>query len=81
MKQYNLCFLGFGNVGRALARLLVAKSAELLDILLEPIADSEGKSPKAKAIIVREYKADNIGLSHVVALSQKLVEASTQRPT
>jgi len=29
MKQYNLCFLGFGNVGRALARLLVTKSAEL----------------------------------------------------
>jgi homoserine dehydrogenase len=29
MKQYNLCFLGFGNVGRALARLLVAKSIEL----------------------------------------------------
>ena len=29
MKQYNLCFLGFGNVGRALVRLLVAKSAEL----------------------------------------------------
>jgi homoserine dehydrogenase len=31
MKQYNLGFLGFGNVGRALARLLVAKSAELRD--------------------------------------------------
>ena len=29
MKQYRLGFLGFGNVGRALARLLVAKSAEL----------------------------------------------------
>lgn len=29
MKHYRLCFLGFGNVGRALARLLVAKSAEL----------------------------------------------------
>jgi homoserine dehydrogenase len=29
MKQYNICFLGFGNVGRALARLLIAKSAEL----------------------------------------------------
>ena len=29
MKQYNLCFLGFGKVGRALARLLVSKSAEL----------------------------------------------------
>ena len=31
MKQYNLCFLGFGNVGRALARLLVTKSPELRD--------------------------------------------------
>ena len=31
MKQYRLCFLGFGNVGRALARLLVSKSAELRD--------------------------------------------------
>jgi homoserine dehydrogenase len=29
MKRYRLCFLGFGNVGRALARLLVAKSTEL----------------------------------------------------
>lgn len=29
MKQYNLCFLGFGNVGRALARLLAAKAADL----------------------------------------------------
>ena len=32
MKVYNLCFLGFGNVGRALARLLVVKSAELLEL-------------------------------------------------
>jgi len=32
MKQYNLCFLGFGNVGRALARLLAAKSAELREL-------------------------------------------------
>ncbi len=32
MKQYNLCFLGFGNVGRALVRLLVAKSAEIREL-------------------------------------------------
>ncbi len=31
MKQYKLCFLGFGNVGRALVRLLTAKKAELRD--------------------------------------------------
>ena len=29
MKKYNLCFLGFGNVGRALVRLLVEKSVEM----------------------------------------------------
>lgn len=32
MKHYNLGFLGFGNVGRALARLLVAKSVELREL-------------------------------------------------
>jgi homoserine dehydrogenase len=31
MTQYKLCFLGFGNVGRALVRLFVAKTAELRD--------------------------------------------------
>jgi homoserine dehydrogenase len=29
MKRYRLCFIGFGNVGRALARLLVSKTNEL----------------------------------------------------
>ncbi len=29
MKRYRLCFLGFGNVGRTLARLLVSKTNEL----------------------------------------------------
>jgi homoserine dehydrogenase len=29
MKTFNLCFLGFGNVGRALVRLLGAKSVEM----------------------------------------------------
>src|SRR5262245_34008395 len=31
MKQYRIGFIGFGNVGRALARLLVSKSNELRD--------------------------------------------------
>lgn len=31
METYNLCILGFGNVGKALARLLVDKRAELRD--------------------------------------------------
>ncbi len=31
MKNYNLAFIGFGNVGRALARLLAVKANELRD--------------------------------------------------
>lgn len=31
MKRYRICFLGFGNVGRALARLFVSKSNDLRD--------------------------------------------------
>src|SRR6185295_17168938 len=29
MKRHRICFLGFGNVGRALAKLFVSKSTEL----------------------------------------------------
>jgi len=31
VRTYNLCFLGFGNVGRALLRLFIVKNAELRD--------------------------------------------------
>jgi homoserine dehydrogenase len=32
MKHYNVCFLGFGNVGKALARLLTTKTSELSNL-------------------------------------------------
>ena len=32
MKHYKLGFIGFGNVGRTVARLLMAKSAELREL-------------------------------------------------
>jgi homoserine dehydrogenase len=35
VKTYNLCLLGFGNVGRALAQLLVEKTDELRDFGIE----------------------------------------------
>jgi len=38
MKQYNLCFLGFGKVGRALARLLIAKGVITEDEYIEQLA-------------------------------------------
>lgn len=55
--------------------------ADLLDILLEPLGDEDGKKVAAKTVIKREYKADNIGLAHVIALCERMGEASGRRPT
>lgn len=55
--------------------------ADLLDILLEPLGDEGGKKTHAKTVIKREYEADNIGLSHVIALCERMGETSRERPT
>jgi hypothetical protein len=59
----------------------IAPIAALLDILLEPVPEEGSKKVSAKTVIVREYKADKIGLSHVLALSERLVEVANERPT
>lgn len=55
--------------------------ADLLDILLEPAGEDGEKKTHAKTVIKREYDADNIGLSHVIALCERMGEASRTRPT
>lgn len=68
MKQYNLCFLGFGNVGRALARLLVAKSAEL--------RESYGIEFRVTGVASRRigWQADGAGLDISTLLSGQALQ-------
>lgn len=60
----------------------LALSADMLDIMLDPIAEGEEKPTHAKALIMRKYKADEIGINHVNSLVQKLNQTlQEQRPT
>ena len=65
MKQYRVCFLGFGNVGRALLRLLNAKSAEL--------QENHGIEWKITGVATRRmgWLAGGDGLDTAVLLSQR----------
>jgi len=49
MKQYNICLIGFGNVGKAFAKLLEKKTSDLLEkgIQLKIIAIATGSHGKA----------------------------------
>lgn len=55
--------------------------AELLDILLEPIAGEDGKKTHAKTIIRQKYKADEIGYGHVEMLFERISTLRSERPT
>ena len=74
MKQYNLCFLGFGNVGRALARLLLAKSAELRD-LYEIEFRVTGVASRRIGWLSKSDGTDGAGAFEVVDLMSKSLTA------
>src|SRR5436189_2745004 len=73
MKQYRLCFLGFGNVGRALARLFVAKSQDL--------RQTHGIDWKITGVASRRLgwrvNADGFDVSNLLSASQ--IECSTAK--
>ena len=81
MKKYRLAFLGFGNVGRALARLLVSKSAELrenyeIDWEITGVATRRmGWRASETAIDVSKLLAGNDETSSAIGINEWLVRA------
>jgi homoserine dehydrogenase len=71
MRHFNLCFLGFGNVGRALARLLTAKSAEL--------RDAYGVEWRVNGVATRRmgWLADDNGLDVTQLLANRAISMSS----
>jgi hypothetical protein len=51
---------------------------DLLDIWLEPAGESK---TRAKTVVKRAYKADQIGFSHLEELVRQIGEAGQRRPT
>ena len=78
MKKYRLGFLGFGNVGRALARLLVSKSAELrenygIDWEITGVATRRmGWRANDNAIDVSKLLAENDDTSSEIGINEWL---------
>lgn len=62
---------------------LVEALADVLDVLLEPLGDEEGKKVKAKTVLMREWNGDRISLGRLIALFQSLEEevGTRRRPT
>ena len=54
---------------------------ELLNTLLEPIGDEDGKKVHAKTVILKKYKADEIGYGHVEMLFERISALRSERPT
>jgi homoserine dehydrogenase len=75
MKQFDVCFLGFGNVGRALARLLTAKAAEL--------RSQFGIEYRVKGVASRRlgwrHREDAFDISDMTQLTSDLAGASSSR--
>ena len=81
MKLYRLCFIGFGNVGRALRRLLASKSRELgenygIDWEITGLATRRmGWLASEDAIDVSELMVGNRQLSAVAGIDEWLARA------
>lgn len=52
---------------------------DMLDIMLEPVAGESGKKTKAKTILLGKYKANEIGLDRIIALSNAIQAEAEKR--
>ena len=60
---------------------VIAAMGDMLDAILEPVPNDEGKKRHAKTVIKEKYAADQIGFAHVEALLDKIAQLRSERPT
>jgi uncharacterized protein with von Willebrand factor type A (vWA) domain len=58
-----------------------AAICEVIDALLTPIPDEEGKKSAAKTVLKAKYKAQEIGIGHINQLMEALMEERASRPS
>lgn len=55
---------------------------DMIDVMLEPLGDEDGKKSHAKTVLKKLYDDDKIGVSHIEALVNRLKEVAMEaRPT
>jgi hypothetical protein len=60
---------------------VVAAMGDMLDAILEPVPNEEGKKRHAKTVVKERYAADQIGFAHIEALLDKIAQLRSERPT
>jgi hypothetical protein len=60
---------------------VIASMGDMLDAILEPVPNEEGKKRHAKTVVKEKYAADQIGFAHVEALLDSIAQARSERPT
>jgi hypothetical protein len=58
-----------------------AAICEVVDALLTPVPDEEGKKSAAKTVLKAQYKAEKIGIGHINQLMEVLMEERASRPS
>ena len=61
-------------------KVVVDALAELLDVLLEPLPDEDGKKTHAKTIVRKKYAAEEIGVAHIERMFELIAEQRAERP-
>ncbi len=59
--------------------LAVEALTKVLDVLLEPLGDEDGKKVKAQTVIGRKWKANEVGLDRIAAIAEGIQSASEDR--
>lgn len=58
---------------------VVAAVAEIMDVLLEPLGDEDGKKVRAKTVLLRKWNASEIGVDRIIAISEGIKAAAEGR--
>lgn len=58
---------------------MAAAVIALLDALLEPVANGDGKRTHAKTVLDKQWKADKLGLDRLLAISDQIQKAVEDR--
>lgn len=58
---------------------VIGAMADVLDVLLEPLGDGDGKKVRAKTVLVRKWDANEVGVDRLTAISDGIRRAAQER--
>ena len=79
-KKINDLIESLGDVPEGDDSVQLEHYCDILNIVLEPIPDENGKKTQAKTVLKKLYAEEAIGVAHVSALLDRISEYRAERP-